>query len=162
MKKQLILFIAALCFISLIVVSGLFTVGYAQLFSNLFDEMKYDFRNWNLSTEKKYDLRFGKTFAFLNYLNEHTPTDAIILMPPDSILLDKKSDYIFLEEITNKSWASYFVYPRKLIYEKEKNSNSYYSTASHVVIMNEWGKDKLRYNARINFKIEVAPINPQR
>jgi hypothetical protein len=80
-------------------------------------------------------------------------------MPPDSVFLNTKSTTKFHKEIAEKSWASYFVYPRKLVYEKEKETNPLYAKANYVVVLNGWGLDKIHYELQNRIVTGVLPIN---
>ena len=121
--------------------------------------MRFIFLHWNNSAEKKYELRFGTTFTLLNNIAQRTPPDAIIIMPPDSLLLNSQGKTKFHKEITEKTWASYFIYPRKLVYEKEKNTNPLYAKANYVLVLNGWGLDKIHYKLESKIVNGVIPIN---
>lgn len=137
----------------------LLTPYYRYISSDLPKDMKFIFLHWNNSPEEKYQLRFGATFSLLNNIVNHTPPDAIIIMPPDTVLLNSKSKIKFHKEVLEKNWASYFVYPRKLVYEKEKNTNPLYEKANYVVVFNGWGLDKIHYKLENKITTGVIPIN---
>jgi len=155
-KRNLLLVLATGGVILLMILAP----AYHYISSSLPNEMKFIFRNWDMSFEKRYKLRFGASFSYLQYLNEHTPTDAVILMPPDSIILDPKNAIKFLPEVTQKNWAAYFVYPRQLVYEKERNTNPLYEKASHIAIIDGWGSDRIHSELNDSIKNGVMPLNP--
>lgn len=155
MNRKLLLLIATISFVALILI----TPYYRYISSDLPNDIRFIFLNWNSSAEKKYEFRFGPTFLLLNNIVKHTPQDAIIIMPPDSLLLNTASDIKLHKEITEKTWANYFVYPRKLVYEKEKNTNPIYDQANYIFILNGWGLDKIHYQPENKIVTGVLPIN---
>ena len=144
---------------ALFVVVLLMIPGYNYISAGLPGDMRFIANHWNETAERKYRLRFGVTFSYLNYISKNTPPDAVIIMPPDSVLLDPHGKFKFLKEITVKEWANYFVYPRRLIYEKEKNTNPLYKEATHVAIVNGWGLDKLHHKLKEGVNDAVVPLN---
>jgi len=156
LKKNLLLLSATISLVALILI----TPYYRHIATDLLDDLRFISLHWNSSTEEKYDFRFGDTFTLLNNIAKRTPPDAIIIMPPDSVLLNSESMVKFHKEVIQKSWASYFVYPRVLVYEKEKNTNPLYEKANYVVILNGWGLDKIQYKLDKKIVTGVLPINP--
>ena len=155
MKKKFYLLSATILFVALLLI----TPYYRYISSDLPNDMRFIFLHWNSSAEKKYELRFGTTFTLLYNIAQRTPPDAVIIMPPDSLLLNSKGKTKFHKEIAEKSWASYFVYPRKLVYEKEKDTNPLYAKANFVLVYNGWGLDKIHYKLESKIVIGVIPIN---
>lgn len=155
-KKNLLLLSATISIIALILV----TPYYRHISTDMPDDLRFIYLHWKSSAEEKYDFRFGDTFTLLNNIAKRTPRDAIIIMPPDSVLLNSESKVKFHKEIIQKSWASYFVYPRVLVYEKEKNTNPLYQKANYVVILDGWGLDKIHYRTKDKVVTGVLPINP--
>jgi len=143
--------------IALVVMLGMLP-AYHFISESLPNDNYFIFLHWNNTTGQKDVLRFGSTFQYLSYINEHTPTNAIIIMPPDSVLLKNNGKIKLMKEITEKQWASYFVYPRKLVYEKEKSTNPLYENATYVAIVNGWGYDKLQYTLTDKPENYVAPL----
>ena len=154
-KKNLLLLSATILFVALLLI----TPYYRYISSDLPSDMRFIFLHWNNSAEEKYKLRFDATFILLNNIVKHSPPDAIIIMPPDSVLINSKSKIKFHKEIIEKSWASYFVYPRMLVYEKEKETNPLYAKANYVVVLNGWGLDKVHYKMQNKIITGVIPIN---
>ena len=154
-RKKLLSLAATISFAVVI----LLTPYYSYISSDLPKDMRYIFLHWNNSMKQKYQLRFGTTFSLLNNIVNRTPPDAIIIMPPDSVLLNPKSKMKFIKEIVEKNWSSYFVYPRKLVYEKEKSTNPLYEKANYILILNGWGLDKIHYKLENKIETGVIPIN---
>jgi len=136
-----------------------FNNGYKWTFETLIKQNLITIKKYKkLKIEQKYEAKVGFNYQFLNFINKNTPQDAIIIMPPDSVFLpvNKKSD--FQKFITYKGWPNYFVYPRRLVYEKDKDINPLYIKATHVAIVNYWGYHKLPYNVKTRNKYSVLPL----
>jgi hypothetical protein len=119
--------------------------------------------NPHLTLEKKWEIKCGFDFSYLNYIKNKTPEDAIILMPAYSDIYPEgeQSDFNNTDAggIKNKAWATYFLYPRKLVYVDEKDSNPFYDKADYVAIVNTRGYDRLNYPVENKEKYQVLPRN---
>jgi len=115
-----------------------------------------------LSPEDRLKAKLGYTGYFLDHINKNTPEDAIIIMPPDSVYKPGKGKQKLDKYITTPGWTNYFVYPRKLIYEddKEKYSNLY-DSAQYVAVIDYWGYDKLNYKVNQKVQYTVLPKDYQ-
>ena len=112
----------------------------------------------NLTFEQRQEAKMGFNATYLNFVKNNTPDTAIILMPPDSIILPVKGKSEFSKHMKNKAWCSYLIYPRRLVYEREKSNSSLYESVTHVAIMNGWGYDKLAYPIKDKSKHTILPI----
>ncbi len=112
----------------------------------------------DLTFEQKQEAKMGFNGKYLNFVKNNTPDTAIILMPPDSIIFPSKGKSGFNKYIKNKVWCSYLVYPRKIVYEREKHTSSLYNSITHVAIINGWGYNKLGYKINNKSKFSVMPI----
>ena len=67
-----------------------------------------------------------------------------INMPPNGILLRTDNETQFNKYVVRSGWASYFVYPRQLIYEDEKDElPGVYQKVTHFTVADAWGNDKM-------------------
>ena len=133
--------------------------GYKWVAENLIDgNLKTIKKHKDLSFEQRQEGKLGFNATYLNFINENTPDTAVILMPPDSVILHQNGRYKFNKYLKNKSWCSYLVYPRKLVYEREKTSAPLYNKVTHVAIINGWGYDKLGYKVNKRVPLTVLPI----
>jgi hypothetical protein len=133
--------------------------GYKWTFENLLrynlillDEAK------RLTEEQKREYTLGFSWKYLNFINENTPEDAIILMPPDTVFCPANTKSEFSPLIKIKAWASYFVYPRKLVYERERHTSPLYKWADYIAIVSYCGYSKVPYYVEKKVKNTVLPL----
>jgi len=132
--------------------------GYNWLFNKMIkDNYKSISKYKNLSFDQKMEIKMGFAYKFFKHINTNTPENAIIIFPPDSIFkINEKVK--FPEFIKHIGWCNYFVYPRKLVSETDKDKTTLYSKATHVAIVNFWGYDKLEYNVKNKEQFSILPI----
>lgn len=138
--------------------------GYRWVWDSLvMGNLKVIQENHHLTIEKKWEIKCGFDFSYLNYIKSKTPDNAIILMPAYSDIYPEGEESDFNNRdaggIKNKAWATYFLYPRKLVYEEEGNTNPLYEKADYVAIVNFNGYDKLNYSVENKEKYQVLPRN---
>lgn len=136
--------------------------GYGWAYENLL-KANLEFMNQaeKMSEADKMYYKLGFSWKYMNFIKENTPETSIIRMPPDTAFLPvgKKSE--FNSSVLSKVWASYFVYPRILVYENEKDSSSLYNKADYQGIVNYWGYDKLPYEIKEKVPYTVLPLKNQ-
>lgn len=115
-------------------------------------------QNPNLTVNQKYEAKLGFDYRYIHYVEQNTPEDAVILMPPDSVF--EKSDFNRgTWGVKIKTWDMYFLYPRAII--SEQDSGSYpelFNKITHVMIVNGWGYDRLNYAVQTKQPYAVLPI----
>ncbi len=136
-----------------------FNVGYKWFYDHLIVEnLKKTYKYLDYSPEQKMELKLGFSSKYMNFLKKETPEDAIIIMPPDSAFHPKGKKNHFNNFITRRTWGHYFVYPRKLVFEKEKDKYpELYKKATHIAVVNHWGYEKLPF--KVKKKEEFSIIN---
>jgi hypothetical protein len=136
--------------------------GYNGLWNNIIKGNLEVIKKYpDLPLEKKWEIKCGFDYAYLNFIKQHTPENACILMPPDSAIYPKGEKSPFQNaaySIKNKAWSTYFLYPRRLVYESEKGKNPYYDKVDFVAIVNYWGYDKLEYEVANKTRFNVLPV----
>ena len=105
--------------------------GYGWVWDKVIvQNLKVIWDNPDITQEQKWEIKCGFDYRYANYLKDNTPDDAVILLPPTDALFPEgeKSDFNTNGSwgIKNKAWTTYFVYPRKVVYETEKGTNPYY------------------------------------
>jgi hypothetical protein len=111
-----------------------------------------------LSREDKLAMRVS-TWPLIDYIIKNTPDTAVIYLPEgDSIISNNnKWNYVYDPE-----WMSYFLYPRLcLAIGREKEYPKLVDRATHVVIIEGKGYDKLHYDVPMNMRPreDVLPID---
>ncbi len=119
----------------------------------------------------------GHEFNYLKMIRDKTPENAVILMPDQDDL--KIPEYAGnnvpqFSLINDKAWAYYFLYPRKLVYDKSDSLDSLggqknirkdpdfkknRASVTHVAIVYGNGYNKLNYKADSLEAYTVLPIN---
>ena len=117
----------------------------------------------NLTYDQKMEGKLGFAYKYFKFINENTPEDAIILMPPDTMIRPKGQVHHTKTGMngytTNPKWVSYFVYPRKLVYEDRKDLYpELYKNVTHVAVMNTWGYEKLPYRVNQKSQFSIMPM----
>jgi len=94
----------------------------------------------NLTIPERYEAKWGGEIGYINRIKQQTPDSAIILVPPKKILTQAG-----FKSAVELPWLTYFVYPRKVVYEDDKDSSKLYSHVNYVLAVNGWGFDKVNY-----------------
>ncbi len=134
--------------------------GYEWVFDTLVKGGLASVKKYEALTEvQKMEAKLGYTGSYFNYINKQTPDTAIIIMPPKETLQTKGKKIKLDRYITGRHWSNYFVYPRKFVYEDEKeNFPVLYKKATHVAIMYAWGYHLLDYQVEGKVDFTVLPI----
>ncbi|MCD9018643.1 hypothetical protein [Parachryseolinea silvisoli] len=153
---------------NLVVLAGVFSVfvllvkantGYDLLFNKLLQERAAQQQYEDLSYDDRREIKLGYNFTYLQLLRSRTPETAVILMPPDSVFRKPDGEHAFIDYwITNRGWASYFVYPRRLVYSDDLGAGSSHLRPTHVAIVHYWGYDKLAYPVDKKYPYDVMPF----
>jgi hypothetical protein len=119
-----------------------FNEGYDHVFSKFGRGISGNSRYDSLSYDQRLAVKLGFTARYLQMLRDSVPANAVILMPPDSIFFPKDTTSRFTRQIRNRRWVAYFIHPRKVVYEDEKDTLELYNRFTHVAVVNYWGYDK--------------------
>lgn len=113
-----------------------------------------------LTLNNRFEMKLGMSYDFLNYIKEQTPDNAVLLYPSQEDFFPPGKQSPFQHEPYNKTWATRFLYPRKLVLPNELDKNKYASEISHVVIVNGKGFERIPYPMEHKIEHGVFPINP--
>jgi len=112
--------------------------GYKWIyFDMLKNNMSTIAKNPDMTLEQKHMQKLGGEMELLDKIKNETPKDAIIIMPPTQMLTDIKAT-----RIQNFSFSYYFTFPRMLVYEDNKEKDSLYKKATHILTIGQWGIDR--------------------
>lgn len=134
--------------------------AYHWVFSSLLKE-NYAMikRNPHLTFDQKMQMKLGVDYEYLYFIRQVTPENAVILYPSQKAF--RKEGSPFKHEISNKLFATRFLYPRKLILESELENSPYAKQITHVAIVNGEGKNRLPYPVESDVQHAVLPVTPQ-
>ncbi|MBN2280026.1 MAG: hypothetical protein JXQ65_05560 [Candidatus Marinimicrobia bacterium] len=123
----------------------------------------YIIRNRKNSIAMKRQTKLGRDFNYIELILRATPDTAVILMPSDDELFPENVKSVFNKStaagLKNKAWSTYFLYPRKLVYEKEPD-NPDMAQIDYVCIVNGLGYHKLKYELDKKYNFAVLPVDP--
>ena len=112
-----------------------------------------------LTVAQRHESKQGFYAKYLNFINENTPEDAIILIPSDSVINSVDSKYK-LKTLVDRRKTTYFIYPRRAVYEKSMEYDSIYlDKITHVAIVNYYGYESLNYGVSNKQQFSVMPVN---
>ncbi|MDR2469668.1 MAG: hypothetical protein LBD27_04215 [Tannerella sp.] len=95
--------------------------------------------------EERYAMKTGFDYSYLNYIKKNTPEDAIILFPLKEHIVAAAGNQKLSDNITTKKWVTHFLYPRRSLYQEEKDTNPLYNQVTHVAITAGHGYEYLEY-----------------
>ncbi|MDR1331295.1 MAG: hypothetical protein LBK07_04250 [Tannerella sp.] len=107
--------------------------------------------------EERLQMKLGFDYSFLSYIVKNTPEDAIILFPPRGVITEEAGGMRLTNNIESKMWVMHFVYPRRVVYRDEAETNSLCSEATHVAICATHGYDDLDYAVEQRAPFAVLP-----
>jgi hypothetical protein len=111
-----------------------------------------------LSLDQKWEAKLGYTCAYWHYIRNNTPEDAVILFPTHDIFMPEGKKTQFAGEPAGKLNALRFLYPRKIVYHNEIETNLYGKQITHVAIANGWGYEYLEYPVNNKIDNTVLPV----
>jgi len=116
-----------------------FNSGYEHIFNRFGSDVGFSWRYDSLNYDRRLEVKLGFTAKYLHMLRDSTPADAVILMPPDSIFFPKDTTSRFIQQVRNRRWVAYFIYPRKVVYQEERDTLALYKQITHVAVVDYWG-----------------------
>jgi hypothetical protein len=128
---------------------------------NKIDEIENKKLNNNLPDLTMEDKRMFKieNYWYILAMKESTPmsSETVILLPPTG-MMDSLEGW---KNFGNSEYMEYYMYPRLVISENEKDSKpELYKKVTHVAVMNNWGLDRLPYTPEKIEKYAIYPIKP--
>ncbi|MDR1896279.1 MAG: hypothetical protein LBR10_05765 [Prevotellaceae bacterium] len=147
---------AAGCLLLYVVISE--NKGYQWMWTNLLKA------NWNIirqhrnaTLDERYQMKLGFDYVFWNYVKQNTPEDAVILFPLKEYNTEKADNRQLTYKTNNKMWVTHFIYPRRMLYKDEQDTNPLYKEVTHVAIIAGHGYEDLEYPAGNRTYFTVLP-----
>lgn len=122
------------------------------------DNMKLIRKYPKLTFDQKMWLKLGASYKYFMFLKQKTPDTAVILYPSQKAFQKKGSP--FKHEIYNKTYATRFLYPRKLVLESELKNSKYADEITHIAIVNREGADRLPFPLDSTVQHTVLTVAP--
>ncbi len=92
--------------------------------------------------EAKMAMRVGN-YAFIQYIKQNTPEDAVLLLPEGDAEVSNNSRWNF---IYDPEWMEYFIYPRLCVAIGRENEHpDLAKRVTHLVVIEGKGYDRLKY-----------------
>lgn len=154
------LFVRPVIFIGVVILLIAFNKGYDRLYKinvvRIFNDLeKYK----GMDYEQRLRKMLPQDFPFLADIRDKTPSDAILLAPPRAIWHPEGRKLGFGTWIHAPSYLAYFLYPRKVIIDDKKGAKSpLMNEVTHVLIVDSWGYDKVKYQVSDPQPFAVLPI----
>ncbi|MDR0712428.1 MAG: hypothetical protein LBF67_08835 [Prevotellaceae bacterium] len=141
--------------------------GYRWMWINLLQgNWKFIQSHRKATLDERYQMKLGLDYVFCDYIRKNTPEDAVILFPLKKHITEKGGDQQLSDNIKAKYWVTHFVYPRKVLYKDEQESNPRYKDVTHVAIVAGHGYEDLDYEVweRSYFAVlpKKAPANKEK
>lgn len=132
--------------------------GYKWMWNNLVKNNQQTLSEYSYLTDYEKNLqRHGNLFKYLDNINKNTPDDAIILMPPDSVI-DKLNPKLKLSSLKSRILVTYFIYPRRAVYNNNEWDKNIISKANYIAIVNYSGYEKLSRPPAKKLAFTVLPL----
>jgi len=154
-------FARPLIFLAVIWALVAFNKGYARLYQYNYVQLIEQLHKYKgLTYEEKLGKFLPQDYAYLNFVKEKTPEDAVLLGPPANVWNPKDKKLGFSRWMWRKDYTTYFLYPRKVLYDvPQDRDNPLMEQITHVMIVDSWGYDKLNYTVSNPQALTVLPIH---
>lgn len=101
--------------------------------------------NQNMSIKERYASKLGLSYALFDSIRSRTPDSAVVYLPGKDGFFPKNQQSLFSGEPYEKMWAIRFLYPRKVVSEKEYDRSIYANKIDYVIIVYGVGTERLKY-----------------
>jgi len=119
---------------------------YAWSIDMLDDNHDFIMDNGKMNLQERYSSKLGLSYALFDSIRAKTPDSAVIYLPGKEAFFPKNQASIFTGEPFEKMWAIRFLYPRKVVTEKEYARSSYAKHIDYVIVVNGKGVERLKYS----------------
>ncbi len=110
-------------------------------------EDNYDFvmNNGSMTLQERYASKLGVSFSLFDAVRSKTPDSAVIYLPGNTAFFPNNEESIFTGVPFEKMWATRFLYPRKVVTEREYGRSIYTDKIDYVMIVYGKGVERLKY-----------------
>ena len=142
--------------------------GYRWMYEDLLKKNMVTIKKYpEYSLEQRYQMKMGFSMAYIDYVKQNTPDTAVILFPDHQIISDTKDPKQNFSGMVGWCSTKYgyyrFLYPRKVVFESEKEQSPFFEKITHVAIINGWGYEYLSYPVPVEYQSinAISPIHPK-
>lgn len=154
--------VAAVVFVGIVLLKTIpLNVGYQWVFSGLLKgNLEIIRHNRALTTEQRMGAKMGNDFAYLLFLRDNTPEDAVILWPTMSQFRESVDGHpsMFRGNMCDKLSAVRWLYPRKVVVHEEYGKTSWGKCVTHIGIVNGHNRELLSYPVDSLYTVGVLPV----
>lgn len=150
-------------FVGLLIFAIYQVTGYKWFFSTMLAQNVEVFvKSDTLTPIQKKRGKLLMPFHYLNFVNERTPEDAIILFPFDEAQYEDKKFKIEnfkhpRRTVMNKPYVSSMIYPRRAVFLKDKDTDPFFPHYTHVALLGGLGYNHLSYPVRGHKNLSILP-----
>lgn len=116
-------------FLILVLVLWIALPGSIGILSGVSNQIRFVSKHPNITYSGKLEIKLGPTYRFIHFVEEHTPKDSVVAVPP------QENPWL---TIGNVGYVRYFLYPRTIISPAENNDFSYDHADYIVIARGEW------------------------
>lgn len=98
-------------------------------------EISWALGHLQASYDEKMAWKRGIDYRYLQFVRQHTPPDAVILVPT-ARFISKHSQVMEFPALGNRGWVRYFLYPR--ILAQGEYTSSHRANVTHAMIVQGW------------------------
>lgn len=137
--------------------------GYGWVYNGLLKSNMKTIKAYpNLTTDQRFEIKLGFSYSYLEFIRKNTPDNAVILYPGRESFFPENKKTPFNGDVSNKLWATRFLFPRKIILQEELPTSPYKDKITHVAIVNGLGFEKVNYKVDQLFEHGVLPVKPSK
>lgn len=135
------------CLVTYVLLSGVLfkQEDYDWSIKMLQDNHDFIVDNGYMSLQERYTSKMGYTYSLFDSVRSRTPNTAVIYLPGKEAFFPNNQKSIFTGEPFEKMWAIRFLYPRKVVTEREYEQSPYAKKINYVMIVNGIGVERLKY-----------------
>lgn len=119
-------------------------LGYKHTFNLLLTDYHLARQVSDEPVERRNLVKLGMGYWMFKYIKDNTPDSAVIYLPGhEAFLADGYGDKFSSVHFSNKLWAVRYLYPRKVVTDREYREFGAHPPLTHVFVVNGYGRDLL-------------------
>lgn len=158
--RNLLLFVVM--FVAATLLKSTYIVDW-ELNNNIGGNNRYIKQYPDLDMASRYSVKLGADFRFIDYIRQKTPEWAVVYIPAGDDFKEWKDQSgrpMFNGNLNNKLALTRFLYPRRVVLDKELGLTPYADSITHVGIANRRNHKMLPYKVDSTYTMGVLPVAP--